>query len=42
MTKYGDLKGGNSLGTEPKDANAVGMLDALFLHDLFFTGFHFF
>lgn len=22
LTQYGDLKGGNSLGTEPKDGNA--------------------
>ena len=24
MTRYGDLKGGNSLGTSPRDGNAVG------------------
>ncbi len=25
ITKFGDLKGGNSLGTSPKDGNAFGM-----------------
>lgn len=26
LTGYGDLNGGNSLGTHPKDGNAFGML----------------
>jgi hypothetical protein len=35
ITKYGDLKGGNSLGTEPKDGNAFGKQTLSFCWSLF-------